>query len=567
MWPFKFPSLHITKTTTTEEELPTLVLDETEFEDKTLETLEYIKTILTRSYGPFGANTLIQSNNADAPIVTKDGFTILKNIPFHEAVGGNIHKLIIPIANNLVKTVGDGSTSAVLIAIELYKELLEIKNLFMFNNELIQIINTIGDIMISHIDNNYTYKLNVDNKFKTLNAIASISNNNDTKLGTKVASIFSQIDHLSTIKIELDREDKPVDVTYSIDYGFNFSGRPIHNMYFGTSPSITLEEPIIIAFYELFEDHFKIAVDLYEKNKRPIVIITDMIDSNTMNLALGKFMSKNQIYIIKTNSLASDVNRNEFIDLCVYTDTNICMNPKEFEEDFQGSCKSLTLTPSNSVFCVGNGIGYGTDIFNDRVNEIKEHLLQTPDNKPIIKGSLKVRLDKMNGVNVTLFVSGRTIEEKNTARFLVEDAVLACKSAIEYGFTLGSNMVSYYVIRDIHAALRIVHENNPSLSKYNFDLVNHVVVSILSSYYEMITFNIMNNFNVDNEIQANKIDNAINRLVTALPKNPLVMNQVTGCIESLKDTTVLAPVKTDKEIIKASFAMVTMLLSVNQYLV
>lgn len=128
-------------------------------------------------------------------------------------------------------------------------------------------------------------------------------------------------------------------------------------------------------------------------------------------------------------------------------------------------------------------------------------------------------------------------------------------------------MVSYYVIRDIHAALRIVHENNPSLSKYNFDLVNHVVVSILSSYYEMITFNIMNNFNVDNEIQANKIDNAINRLVTALPKNPLVMNQVTGCIESLKDTTVLAPVKTDKEIIKASFAMVTMLLSVNQYLV
>ena len=85
--------------------------------------LQDLSDILINSFGPKGSNTCIKEMNA-LNMYTKDGFTILKHLNFSGIIEQSIKDDIESITKNVATTVGDGTTSAVLLANYIFDGLL-----------------------------------------------------------------------------------------------------------------------------------------------------------------------------------------------------------------------------------------------------------------------------------------------------------------------------------------------------------------------------------------------------------------------------------------------------------
>lgn len=84
--------------------------------------LNNLADVLSNSFGPNGSTTCIKRENA-LPVYTKDGYNILKSIYYHGIIEQSIKDDIEGITRYIVTTVGDGTTSAVLLSNYIFQEL------------------------------------------------------------------------------------------------------------------------------------------------------------------------------------------------------------------------------------------------------------------------------------------------------------------------------------------------------------------------------------------------------------------------------------------------------------
>ena len=78
-------------------------------------TLAELSSILQNSFGPNGSNACIKKENALSRY-TKDGHTIIGSLHYNGIIEQSIKDDIESITRHIVKTVGDGTTSAVVLS-------------------------------------------------------------------------------------------------------------------------------------------------------------------------------------------------------------------------------------------------------------------------------------------------------------------------------------------------------------------------------------------------------------------------------------------------------------------
>ncbi len=98
------------------------VISQEKFKTRVAEVFEELGDILGRSFGPYGAPTIISMY----PYIhaTKDGFTIAKNLVYSKnetTLDAAIHRMAMDICGRLNNTVGDGTTTAIIATNEIYK--------------------------------------------------------------------------------------------------------------------------------------------------------------------------------------------------------------------------------------------------------------------------------------------------------------------------------------------------------------------------------------------------------------------------------------------------------------
>lgn len=537
-----------------------VVRTELEFHEGTLRFLTELCRVLHQSYGPLGSNTLIEEGGQ--PTVTKDGYTILNSLRFSNSQDAALHALIKRVSYNLVKTVGDGSTSAVLSAGFLYEKLAPMVVGTPFRKKIVDAIEAYSAEMIRVIEDELAIKVTSENRQRVLRTIAAVSNNNDVRIGDMIADVFSKfsVDHISDVRIENDPMDSSIPIRTDVRYGFPYERGPAHNLYFnrdgGVKSTFAVEDALVYIAYEFFPDHFEVLKKVQAENPdRPIVAIVEVTHEATVMECMADFLKgKNKIVLIKAIDNSAEKAHEEFLDMAVYLDADVVRDPKEFKADQLGQCKRVEFYGSRTMFIGGQGLTKSTDFFADRIENLQKLYDETPNNLPGERGRIKNRLARLNGVSLKILVGGITEEEKKARRFLVEDAVLACKSACSKGYGMGSNSGMF------HAALRVdsriknyfdeggFEGHDPELMKR----VSNAMKEVFAAVYMAVAAR-------SPAVQANP-----KKWIEDAEDSNRVYNVITGEFEQIDETAVLSPIDTDVQILKAAVSIVGMLLSINQ---
>lgn len=99
------------------------VLTKEEYTNLAKFVFHQIVDVLSKSYGPYGSMTLI--NRSGYRFSTKDGwrilmYTVFNHNPYYEA----IHRMIFEVCEQMNDTVGDGTTTVILMANRIYEQLI-----------------------------------------------------------------------------------------------------------------------------------------------------------------------------------------------------------------------------------------------------------------------------------------------------------------------------------------------------------------------------------------------------------------------------------------------------------
>ena len=84
-------------------------------------TMQIIAKALCGTLGPYGSTSICQDAQMKHHLVTKDGYDLLNRMIFDNEISRTILDLLKNISSSQVASVGDGSTSAIVVASSLYE--------------------------------------------------------------------------------------------------------------------------------------------------------------------------------------------------------------------------------------------------------------------------------------------------------------------------------------------------------------------------------------------------------------------------------------------------------------
>ena len=182
--------------------------------------------------GPRGRNVAIETGNR-LPIITKDGVSVARSISFKDREKNMGAQIIKSVAQNANMISGDGTTTATVLAQELYNQGISKIGLG-YNPVLIKRgLDRATQLVCNHLDE---VSVKVEGEEEIV-SVATISTNNDRELGKLVADVVSSVGEDGTITV-VNGGGYQTKVSYSdgfiIDNGY-FSPNFVCLLY--TSPS------------------------------------------------------------------------------------------------------------------------------------------------------------------------------------------------------------------------------------------------------------------------------------------------------------------------------------------
>ena len=160
-------------------------------------TLEELSGILINSFGPNGSNTCIKKENA-LTRYTKDGHTIVSAVHYNGIIEEAIKDDVESITRHIVKTVGDGTSSAILMSSIIFNKIIELEeeNPNLKPAEITYAIKCAVDTICKSIKDSAT-NLTIKDVFD----IAMISTNGNIDIANTLVSIYNEFG--STVFIDV----------------------------------------------------------------------------------------------------------------------------------------------------------------------------------------------------------------------------------------------------------------------------------------------------------------------------------------------------------------------------
>ncbi|QQO92571.1 molecular chaperone GroEL [Staphylococcus phage Machias] len=563
------------------------IVDEDSYKEIAELTIDTISSTLMKSLGYYGSTTIF--DDGISRFVTKDGYNILKNIRFQDTIAAAILNFIKEVSLSLVKTVGDGSTSSVINSQAMFKEinarLKEKDDLGGFSRkEISDSLNNMKDLITEGLKDK-SIEINEDNFYKLKN-IATVSNNNDEKLGEMVYEIFSQIGKNGFITPEISDNEEDY---YSLTKGIEKNNALLDNKLINDKEnhSVDFNKPhVVVVNDKLKEEDIKwcseIVTSLQPFSSKGLVFVAPsfskefiswvkvLLNANRNN---GGLKAAEAEFELSVASYSKDPE--ELEDLAIYVGSNVIdmtidpedfkknivdkledsrsnpLNWMEFQQQYVGRTERFLIDSFKTQIIEGHGnkTETGARRLKDRIAEINNEISYFADmNSEQAIGeitTLQRRANSLNSAIAKLYVGGSSQAEKISRKYLVEDSVHASKSALKFGYVSGGNLSVNKVIKNIDT------EKLSDLDRLVLDLID---ISSREVYHK-----VLENFN---RFKKPEIESMTQ---TCISKDA-IYNIKTAEYEDDTETDIINSVETDIKILETTISIIGLISLSNQFL-
>lgn len=192
------------------------VLSQEEFQERANLVFSILDEILGKSFGAFGAPTIIA--NYPYTHITKDGFTIARNINFDHIAGEPVDRVIagmaVDICGRLNYAVGDGTTSAIIATNQIYRAAMKAfpEQSNIRARDLIAAFTSVKDKIIVELQKAAT-PITDENLTETIRKIVEISSNGDEFITSIIADAYDKLRYPSIHTEKSDTANTYCDIT------------------------------------------------------------------------------------------------------------------------------------------------------------------------------------------------------------------------------------------------------------------------------------------------------------------------------------------------------------------
>ena len=383
--------------------------------------------------GPKGRNVVL-SRKFGSPLVTKDGVTVAKDIELkdrYENLGAQMVKEVTSKTSDLA---GDGTTTATVLAQAIYRE--GIKNVAAGANPM-DLKRGIDRAVEAVVEELKKFSKPVKSH-KEQEQVASISANNDKRIGALIAEAMEKVGKDGVVTVE---EAKSMKTDLEFVEGMQFD-RGYLSPYFVTNPDrmeAVLEDPLIL-IHEKKIAAMRDLIPVLEqvaREGRSLLIIAEEVEGEALaTLVVNKIRGTLKVVAVKAPAFG-DRRKAIMEDIAIITggraiteDLGIKLENVKVED--LGRAKKVVIDKDNTT--IVEGVGKKASI-EGRIKQTRAQIEETTSDYD--REKLQERLAKMAGGVAVIRVGAATETEMKELKARVEDALHATKAAIEEGVVPG----------------------------------------------------------------------------------------------------------------------------------
>ena len=384
--------------------------------------------------GPYGRNVIL-GNTMGTPHSTKDGVSVAKEVNLEDAIENTGAQIVRQAAVKTGEQAGDGTTTATVLAREIYNQALDaVSNR---SNNAIDIKRGIDKAVKDIVSVLKTHTQDISNE-EQLKQVATISANNDEEIGTLIATAFDKAGREGVITVE---ESKTHETTLEVVEGMQFD-RGYKSPYFVTdngSMSCQLDEPYILMYdgkISAVKELLPLLEGVSQQNKSLLIVAEDVDGEALAAMIVNKMRGILKCAAVKAPDFGE---RRTMIleDMAALTGGMVVSKQKGMKLDkvtfdMLGNARGVTITKEETTIVDGAG---GEEAVEARLDEIKTQIDKVESN--YAREQLQQRLGKLAGGVAVINVGGHTETEMKERKDRVDDAVHAVQAAIEEGILPG----------------------------------------------------------------------------------------------------------------------------------
>jgi chaperonin GroEL len=385
--------------------------------------------------GPKGRNVVLDKKFG-SPLITKDGVTVAKEIELKESIENMGAQMVREVASKTSDVAGDGTTTATLLAMAIYRE--GSKNVTAGANPM-ALQRGIQKAVTAVTDE--LKKLSKPVKGKMIAQVGTISANNDETIGGIIAQAMEKVGKDGVITVE---EAKSIETSLEVVEGMQFD-RGYLSPYFVTDAErmeCVLENALVL-IHEKKISSMKDLLPILEqvaKLGQPLLVIAEDLEGEALaTLVVNKLRGTLTVAAVKAPGYG-DRRKAMMEDIAIITGgkaitEDLGIKLENVTLDDLGKAKKITIDKDNTT--IVEGAGKAQDI-EGRVKQLRTQVDETTSDYD--REKLQERLAKLVGGVAVIKVGAATETEMKEKKARVEDAMHATKAAVEEGIVAGGGI-------------------------------------------------------------------------------------------------------------------------------
>ena len=422
---------------------------------------------VTVTMGPKGRYVALQ-RTFGAPTITNDGVSVAKEIELEDNIENMGAQLVKEVATKTNDTVGDGTTTATLLAQAIVND--GLRNVAAGANPL-AIRRGIDKAVNAAVAEMKKQAKPVETK-EQIASVGTISAG-DPEVGEKIAEAMEVVGKDGVITVE---DSQTFDINIDTVEGMQFDKGYV-SAYFVTDNDrmeAVMKDPYILITDQKISSVQDImpVLEAVQRAGRGLLIIAEDIDGEALpTLVLNKIRGALNVCAVKAPGYG-DRRKRILEDIAVLTGGQAALDElgvkvADITADMLGTAKSVTISKDNTVIVGGAG---SKEAIDARIAQIKGEMENTTSD--FDREKLQERLAKLSGGVAVIKVGAATESELKEIKHRVEDALQATRAAVEEGIVAGGGVA----FMDAVPALDAVEIDDPE-EKIGVDIVKKALTA------------------------------------------------------------------------------------------